>query len=85
MKLFASFRCKIVKDTVKTPVCVTVSDQMLDKKCEMVLPDPTTPPPTPADTCFTKDCKMVDTTKLVKECEPVSYQANDISSYDLEF
>ena len=77
--LYASFRCKIVKDTVKTSVCVTVEDMELDKKCELIQPDPTPPAPTiTPDTCFKKDCKMMDTVKLVKECEPVSYEECDV-------
>ena len=76
---YASSRCEIVKDTVETPVCVTVSDQVLDKKCEFVQPDPTPPAPTiTPETCFKKDCKMMATTKLVKECEPVSYEECDV-------
>lgn len=72
-------RCEIVEDFVLTPVCVNVTDQEMDRKCETVLPDPTKPPPTLApQTCFKKECKNVDTTKLVKECQPVSYEECDI-------
>ena len=36
IEFYASFRCEILKDTVKTSVCVTVQDQILDKNYELV-------------------------------------------------
>lgn len=47
--------------------------------CELVDAESTTPPPTlPPPTCFEKVCKRINTTTLVKECEPVTYQECDV-------
>ena len=68
-----------MEDIVKSQICVNVTDQVLDKKCEFVLPDVTPPTPTvQPGVCFTKECKMQDTTKLVKECKPVPYEECDV-------
>lgn len=75
---FATFRCEIVEDFVFTPVCVNVTDQELDKKCEMVIPEVKPPEVIDPGVCYTKECKNVDTTKLVKECKPVMYEECDV-------
>ena len=47
--------------------------------CELVDAESTTPPPTaPPPMCFEKVCKRINTTTLVKECEPVTYQECDV-------
>ena len=77
--LYISFcRCEIIEETVKTPVCVTVTDQEVEEVCEFVTPEPRPPPPTPPpQTCYERDCQPTNTTRLVKECRPVVTQQCD--------
>jgi hypothetical protein len=55
-----------------------VTDQEVDEVCEMIIPPtepPTVTPPPPV--CFKRDCQTVNTTRLVKECQPIINQECD--------
>ena len=77
-KYFTS-RCEIIEDIINTPVCVNVTDTETEEVCKLVDAEYTPPTPTlPPQTCFKKECKRIDTTTLVKECKPITYQECDV-------
>ena len=72
-------RCEIIEDIINTPVCVNVTDTETEEVCKLVDAEYTPPTPTlPPQTCFKKECKRIDTTTLVKECKPITYQECDV-------
>lgn len=67
-----------MEESMKTPMCVNVTETIMEEECEYIVPGAPPPPPTtPPQTCFKKECKTVNTVKLVKDCKEVPYETCD--------
>ena len=79
VRMWVFIQSQIIEDIINTPVCVNVTDTETEEVCKLVDAEYTPPTPTlPPQTCFKKECKRIDTTTLVKECKPITYQECDV-------